>query len=125
MRLKNIFEIFGGVFGAMVLFISAIAFFGYESETSLLIGLLTFIYLEPYVTINSFREKIGDTYNLSNAWMGKFGSLLHLCKIINQFWISFLVYKVSGNYWYAIGVFVFQLLILPKIVLKLYTANQS
>lgn len=91
----------------------------FNVEIALLVAFLTLLSLSPYVTINSFREKYGNSDSVSKAWRGRFGTILHLMNMFNLFWLGFLVYQAIKNIWLTILVVVFQLLILPRIVLRL------
>lgn len=116
--MRIFFEIYGGVIGMLILLCSVIFYLFFNVEIALLTALLTLLSLSPYVTINSFREKYGDSDSVSRAWRGRFGTILHLLNIFNLFWLGFLVYQVTSNIWLTILVVIFKLLVLPRIVLK-------
>lgn len=118
--MKYIFEVFGGIIGLAIFLVSVILFFIIGAEEALFIALFTLVTLSPFVTINSFREKINDFESLSQAWFGKLGSIFLFANFLSTFWFGFLTFQLTDSLVYAIIIVLIKFLILPRIYLLIY-----
>lgn len=121
--MKTLFEAFGGLIGALF-FITSIVFcvLG-KYDKALIVDLFTLISLFPYVTINSYREKMRYYDCISMTWKGKIGAFSSLCYMLNQFWLIFLVYATSDSYIFAVIAAVIIFIILPPVYILILCRN--